>query len=150
MTTNQQQPDRKHNLLTDLPQQTKVGVYARGTTKKNYRRRQVDDGIALAKELGWTDEQIIPFQEDCIPPGILDSDKYEGLSALVTCIARGEIKAVIVSNEARLFRDATGIEANVFIRLCQEHTVFVITRQTTYDFTNPFLVKLFRAQQENG
>lgn len=153
MTHNHQQPDRQHNLLADLPQQTNVGVYAGVATEQinqNHQHMQTDDGIAFAKQLGWTDEHIMLFNQDFIPSDRLDIDKREGLNALVGCIERDEIKAVIVSDEIRLFRDATGIHVNLFIRLCQEHTVFVITRQTIYDFSNPQLVKLFRSQCENG
>ncbi len=151
MTHSHQQLDQQHNLLADLPQQTNVGVYARAEQiNQNHQHRQTDDDIALAKQLGWTDEHIMLFTQDFITSGRLDIGKREGLNALVGCIERDEIKAVIVSDETLLFPDATGIPVNLFIHLCQEHSVFVITRQTIYDFSNPQLVKLFRSQCEKG
>lgn len=148
MTQSYYPPNQNNNLQVNLPHHTKVGVYVGGTTNNNRLHRQTTDCIAKASDLGWTNEQIVLFDEDRTASCRGNSEDLLGLKALIDCIARGDIKAVIVANE-RLFQDAASLEVNVFIRWCQEHFVFVITEQLIYDFTNPHQVKLFRRRLEN-
>ena len=148
----EQTPEPEHSVwgTTQLPLTAKVGVYARQSSLmqvKNYKEStemQTTDLIAFAHRLGWTDELIILFNEDLGVSGKLRIDQREGLRSLVDLIQQDTLKAVIVFLEDRLFRDETAIQVNVFIELCKEHGVLVLTPHMTYDFSNIYHVKQFR------
>lgn len=157
----QQKPAYNPTEALQLPTDAKVGVYSRQSTINQVRYKttsgemQTDDLIALAKRLGWQEDHIILYVENVGKNGAIKNasgklriDQREGLRALVQRIEAGEIKAVIVFLEDRLFRDETQIQVNTFILICQEHNVLVITPSMTYDFRNPYHVKQFRMKCE--
>jgi DNA invertase Pin-like site-specific DNA recombinase len=118
---------------------------------------QTDDLILFARRLGWAEGQIILYVENKREDGTLRNasgrlriDQREGLRALVERIERDEIKAVIVFLEDRLFRDETAIQYNTFIQICKRHNCLVITPHMTYDFHNPYHVKIFRDKCEQA
>jgi DNA invertase Pin-like site-specific DNA recombinase len=147
----------------DLPLSDNVGIYARQSTivqvrtKTNSGEMQTDDLITFARRLGWAEGQIILYVENLREDGSLKNasgrlriDQREGLRALVERIERDEIKAVIVFLEDRLFRDETAIQYNTFIQICKKHQCLVITPHMTYDFSNPYHVKIFRDKCEQA
>jgi hypothetical protein len=137
----------------------KVGIYARQSTQaqviKNVQsaEMQTTDLLQVAKQLGWKDEQIILYIENKREDGTIKNasgtlriDQREGLMALYERIERDEVKAVIVAQVDRLFRDETQIQVNTFIDVCKRHECFVITLapDTIFDFRNPMYAKMFR------
>jgi DNA invertase Pin-like site-specific DNA recombinase len=147
----------------DLPLSENVGIYARQSTimqvrtKTNSGEMQTDDLITFARRLGWAERQIILYIENRKEDGTLKNasgtlriDQREGLRALVERIEQDEIKAVIVFLEDRLFRDETAIQYNTFIQICKKHSCLVITPHMTYDFHNPYHVKIFRDKCEQA
>ena len=140
MTTNQ-------DLETDNPRN--VAIYVRTAAEQEPVRSgfsthmTIEELVTLACSMGWTHEHITVFDEHGVS-GNTSLEERPGLQALVKAITEGSIKAVFIANEARLFRDATAIQVNAFIRLCAEQSVLVITPQRTYDFTNTTHVSLFR------
>src|SRR6266851_8420283 len=157
----QEQPLRWGEI--DLPILENVGIYARQSTvmqvrtKTNSGEMQTDDLVLFACRLGWSEGQIILYAENRREDGTLKSasgrlriDQREGLRALVERIERDEIKAVIVFLEDRLFRDETGIQYNTFMQICKQHNCLVITPQMTYDFHNPYHIKIFRDKCEKA
>ncbi len=103
------------------------------------------DLITFAGQLGFSDEQMIVF-EDTSVPGDSSTDERDGLSRLMDAITQGTIQTVLVANERRLFRHRDAVDVNAFLRLCAEYDVAVITPQIIYDFSNPFMMQLFRFQ----
>jgi len=136
------------------PGNSTIAVYVRSAAPIQITRQttsmQTSDLIAFARQLGWTDEHIIVFDQDIGTSGSLPLDQKSGLQALVKAITQGSIQAVLVANENRLFRNAAGVEVHTFIRLCQEHNVKVITPEITYDFSNPMFARSFRFLTEQG
>ncbi len=124
----------------------KVAIYARVATPAKIATQptQTNDLLPLALQLGWGNEQIILFDQDNGLPGDTNSERRKGFSTLTNAVVEDVIKAVLVNDESRLFRDTDTDQVNSFIRLCSEHDVVVITPQLVYDFRNPYLVKLFR------
>src|SRR5260370_15577690 len=102
-----------------------------------------DDLTALAIQMEWLAEQITVYEEHG-EPGSSPEDHRPGLKALLDAVRQGSVQAILVSDEYRLFRDARKVEVDVFIHLCQEHHVTVITPLTVYDFSNPMCVRAFR------
>jgi len=125
---------------SQLPLTDKVGIYARQSTQaqliKNVQstEMQTTDLLLLAKRFGWQEDQIILYIENKRgdgttrkASGTLRIDQREGLRALTERIERDEVKAVIVFQVDRLFRDETQIQVNTFIDLCKRHNCLVIT-----------------------
>ena len=146
-----------------IPKGAKVGVYGRQSTINQVKYNigagdmQIEQLMSLAKRMGVEDEDIILYIENKRSDGSIKSasgrlriDQREGLNALVERIESDEIKAVIVFQEDRLFRDETQIEVNKFILTCQEHHCLVITSHTIYNFTNPRDRKEFRWKCEQA
>ncbi len=137
-----------------LPQNGGVAIYARVATADKHSQgktlAQTDALIAFAKQSGFGDTSLTLYEQDHGKAGNTGFDTREGLRTLADSIAHDGIKVVIVADEHRLFRDATERHVSLFIRLCQEHSVLVITPQTIYDFSNPQLVRLFRLACERG
>jgi len=147
-----------------LPLAYHAAVYARQSTKGQFVNHtesadaQTVDLIALAKRLGWQNEEdIVLFIENIKRDGKIGSasgrlriDQREGLQALVDRIEKDEIKAVIVTYEDRLFRDETQIQVNVFIDICKRHHTLVITPFRRYDFQDPLDTQMFRMRCEQA
>jgi DNA invertase Pin-like site-specific DNA recombinase len=125
-----------------------VAIYARAATqeKRTQESRQVqtDDLITYAHQLGYEDTHVIVFEQDNGIPGNTAIDEREGLRSLVQAIADGTIQAVLIADETRLFRDVSTLQLSIFMKLCIERNVLVITPDSVYDFTNPQQVSLFR------
>ncbi len=145
-----QQPINHHLPAEQLPLTGKVAIYARAATHSKIEKQpiQTNDLLPLALQLGWSNEQIIVFDQDNGLSG--DARRPQGISALIAAIVENVIKAVLVSNENRLFRDIEAIQVQTFIRLCSEHNVVVITPQLVYDFHNPYMVRLFRFMSQQA
>ncbi|HEU5376689.1 MAG TPA: recombinase family protein [Ktedonobacteraceae bacterium] len=164
----EEKPEQKKEFVRfgpkPLPLSFLVGIYARQSTKGQVANHsestemQTVDLIALAKRLGWeNDEEIILFIENIHKDGKVRNasgrlriDQREGLKTLVDRIEADEIKAVIVAYEDRLFRDETQIQVNVFIDVCKRHNTFVITPYRRYDFHDPLDCQMFRMRCEQA
>lgn len=135
-----------------LPLTGKVAIYTRVASpmKQTQNPAKSEQLLALAKQLGFAEQQLIIFAQDHGKSDSSNKAKRERLIAMVAAIEQGRVQAVLVADKNRLFRDAEAIQVDTFIRLCVERNVLVITPQTTYDFTNPAHVSLFRFHCEHG
>lgn len=149
---------------TTYPIHKPLAIYGRQSTKnqaENNRESyeaQTTGLLERAKQMGWNDGIIIIYTENKRQDGSLRNasgrlriDQREGLSAVVERIQSGEIGAVMVYQEDRLFRDETGIQYNVFIDVCKRNHVLVITPMYTYDFNNDrYAVRIFRDKMQQA
>jgi len=131
-----------------LPLAGNVAIYARAATQEKRtqesRQEQTDDLITYARQLGYENNHIIAFEQDNGIPGNTAIDEREGLRSLVQAIANGTIQAVLIADETRLFRDISPLQLSIFMKLCVERNILVITPESIYDLTNPQQVSLFR------
>jgi len=104
----------------------------------------MDNLITYARQLGYEETHIIAFEQDTGIPGNTAIDEREGLRSLVQAIVDGTIQAVLISDETRLFRDIPALQLSIFMKLCVERNILVITPESIYDLTNPQQVSLFR------
>jgi DNA invertase Pin-like site-specific DNA recombinase len=112
--------------------------------------------IAFAKEQGFSNERIIVYEEvKALAERPLA--RHDALSDLLAAVMRGDqtpeqepIKAIYVSSEARLFRDANSVDLTYFIGTCADHGVQILTPTAAYDFTDPEQVALFRYRCERA
>ena len=150
------QPTTKSSTQDDmwfssLPVDVMWGIYARQSTPaqvlKNFEstEMQTDDLIAYLVERGVKDGSWQLFDADLGLSGTLPIDKRTGLQELVEWIKTGKIKAVLVYQISRLFRDDTGVEYNTFAKICREHDCILVTADgMVFNFNNRMHLKMFR------
>jgi len=78
---------------------------------------QTDDLVTWLIDRGIQDGQWQLFDADLGVSGTLRIDQRTGLQELVERIKADEIKAVLVYQISRLFRDDTGVQYNVFANI---------------------------------
>jgi DNA invertase Pin-like site-specific DNA recombinase len=89
--------------------------------------------------------KISLFDADLGKSGTLRIDQRTGLQELVERIKADEVKAVLVYQVSRLFRDETGVQYNVFANICREHNCLLVTADgMIFNFRNPMHLKMFR------
>src|SRR5689334_3852067 len=110
-----------------LPLETDVSIYPRQSTMKQVgnvaTEMQTDDLIAFAQRYGWKKHQIIMYLEDLGVSGKLRMDEREGFTKMLRDMTSGRVKAVIVFQVDRLFRDEWGIEYGKFMEICHTYGV---------------------------
>ncbi len=150
------QPTTKSSAQDDmwyssLPVDVMWGIYARQSTPaqviKNFEstEMQTDDLVAYLVERGVRNGSWQLFDADLGLSGTLPIDKRTGLQELVERIKAGKIKAVLVYQISRLFRDDTGVEYNTFAKICREHDCILVTADgMVFNFNNRMHLKMFR------
>lgn len=126
------------NQDQNQPQQNKkVGIYTKYATRQQLDQMSPTDNLVLyAKQLGWTDDQIVQLEK---------SASGKGIEELLDAIIQDEIGDVITYRIDRLFRDADKVTVDAFLQTCQEHNVRVITLSEIYDFSQDADKAKFRA-----
>jgi len=106
---------------------------------------QTEDLIQLLRKKGVRDGNWQLFDADLGVSGTLPIDKRTGLQDLVELIKADIIKAVLVYQISRLFRDDTGVEYNTFAKICREHNCILMTADgMVFNFNNRMHLKMFR------
>src|SRR6266568_2611731 len=149
------QPKQTTDLSTDwytsLPLENNWGIYARQSTPAQVTHHiqstemQTEDLQAWLIAKGVAKEYIFLFDADLGLSGTLRIDQRTGLQELVARIEADEIKAVLVYQVSRLFRDETGVQYNVFATKCKEHHCLLVTADgMVFNFNVPMHLKMFR------
>jgi len=127
------------------------GIYARQSTPAQLIKHaestemQTDDLIRWLVDRGIQDGQWQLFDADLGVSGTLRIDQRTGLQELVERIQVDEIKAVLVYQISRLFRDDTGIQYNVFADICKKHNCMLVTSDgMIFNFQNRTHMQMFR------
>lgn len=136
---------------TALPIDVPWGIYARQSTPAQLVKHvqstemQTDDLRAWLVTRNVSEQNIRLFDADLGVSGTLRIDQRTGLQDLVSLIEADRIKAVLVYQISRLFRDQTAIQYNVFADICKTHNCLLATADgTLFNFHNPMHMKLFR------
>ena len=150
--TYEQVPEQPYSPfdMPKLPVNRKLALYTRQSQKdapikhKESYELQTVRLVEYARELGWKEEDIIVFIENKRKDGkwrkasgTLRIDQRQGLQSIVELIEADEIKAVMVWAVDRLFRHEDMIEPAVFVKICKEHDVIILTIDDFFDFNNP-------------
>jgi DNA invertase Pin-like site-specific DNA recombinase len=137
------------------PKSGRAAIYAR-VTRTQAPQPQTAALIALANEQGFSNERIIVY-EDENPSAKRPIARRGALSDLLAAIMQEDqtpehepIRAIYVSSEDRLFRDANSLDLAYFISVCADHGIQLLTPTATYDFTAPDQAALFRFQCEQA
>jgi len=133
------------------------GIYARQSTPGQLLRHQestemqTDDLIMWLQHRNVRDNYVL-FDADLGLSGTLRIDQRPALLELIRRINAGEIKAVLVYQISRLFRDLTGIQYNTFADDCKNHNCVLVTAYDgmIFNFNNPIHMKMFRFLAETA
>src|SRR5947209_3134012 len=146
-----QQPDQNDIWYSPLPLNAMWGIYARQSTQAQLinhaesTEMQTDDLITWLVDKGVQDGSWKLFDADLGVSGTLRIDQRTGLQELVELIKADLIKAVLVYQISRLFRDDTGIQYNVFADICKQHNCVLVTSDgMVFNFNNRMHWKMFR------
>jgi hypothetical protein len=133
------------------------GIYARQSTPGQLIKHtestemQTDDLIAWLQARNVKDNYIL-FDADLGLSGQLRIDQRPDLQELIRRINADEIKAVLVYQISRLFRDLTGIQYNTFADDCKKHNCVLVTAfdGMIFNFNNPVHLKMYRFLAETA
>ena len=147
-----EQPEDEQSLWNvKLPLDVFWGIYARQSTQAQLvnniqsTEMQTDDLIQWLIVRGVTDKRIALFDADLGVSGTKRIDERTGLQELVEKIKQGKIRAVLVYQISRLFRDETGVQYNVFADVCKQNNCLLVTSDgMIFNFRNPMHLKMFR------
>lgn len=149
----QQHNSDNHADKPMLPQSGRIAIYARvAPGAKRTTSPQTDDFLAFAREQGFSNEQIIVY-EDRNVSGRTPLFERGAFNDLMTTLAKPQpederIHAIYTSSANRLFRDATVAQVSTFVEMCATHGIRLITPSQTYDFTRADHIAAFRFQYE--
>jgi DNA invertase Pin-like site-specific DNA recombinase len=134
-----------------LPIDAAWGIYARQSTPAQVLKHvqsgemQTDELLMWLIDRGVREGKIALFDADLGVSGTLRIDQRTGLQELVARIEADAIKAVLVYQVSRLFRDETGVQYNVFANICKQHNCLLVTSDgMAFNFNNPMHLKMFR------
>ncbi len=146
-----QQPNQNDVWYTPLPLNVMWGIYARQSTPAQLIKHvdstemQTDDLIEWLAQRQVPEQLISLFDADLGLSGTLRIDQRTALQDLVEQIKADVIKAVLVYQVSRLFRDETGVQYNVFANVCKQHNCLLVTSDgMIFNFQNPMHLKMFR------
>jgi DNA invertase Pin-like site-specific DNA recombinase len=134
-----------------LPIEVLWAIYARQSTPGQVIKytesteMQTDDLIKWLQVRGVRNNYHL-FDADLGLSGTLRIDERPDLQEMIRRINADEIKAVLVYQISRLFRDLTGIQYNTFADDCKQHNCILVTAYDgmVYNFNNPIHLKMFR------
>jgi Resolvase, N terminal domain len=137
--------------ITTLPLDVLWGIYAGQSTaaqlvnNQESTEMQTEDLQAWLISKGVARDYISLFDADLGLSGTLRIDQRTGLQELVSRIEADLIKAVLVYQISRLFRDDTGVEYNTFANICKQHDCILVTADgMVFNFHNRMHLKMYR------
>ncbi len=141
--------------LVEIHHRGTAFVYLRLSTyeqlKKHLYSLQAQVGLAdLAKQDGYSDEQIHVERRDLGLSGTLGWEEREGLAYLISQIETDAVESVYVVQICRLFRDQTLINAYSFGELCKQHNVLIITPQMRLNLNDRMHMRIYRLEAERA
>lgn len=146
-----QEPGQNSIWYTPLPTDCLWGIYARQSSPAQVLKNtqstemQTDDLVAWLLDRHIAKENISLFDADLGVSGTLRIDQRSDLQRLVEQIQADMIKAVLVYQVSRLFRDETGVQYNTFAAICKQHHCLLATPDgMIFNFNNPMHLKMFR------
>lgn len=132
-----------------LPLDVNWGIYARQSTPAQVIKNIQSTEMQTDALIDWLRirgvSQVTLFDADLGVSGTKRIDERTGLQDLVDKIKRDIIKAVLVYQISRLFRDESGVQYNVFADICRKHNCILVTADgMIFNFKNPMHLKMFR------
>lgn len=141
--------------LVELANKLMAFIYQRLSTHEQVKRSiysiKAQDALEdLAKENGYTEEQIHIEKRDLGISGTKGREEREGLAYLIECIERGLVESVYVVHISRLFRNQTLIDAFAFGELCKKHGIIIVTPHMRLNLRDKMHMRLYRMEVERA
>lgn len=141
--------------LVNLPNSKMAFIYQRLSTheqmkKSIYSIKAQDALYELAKEDGYTDEQIYTENRDLGISGTKGREDRPGLAYLIELVEANKVEAVYVVHISRLYRDQTLINALALGELFKEHNVIIVTPQMRLNLRDKLHMRLYRMEIERA
>ncbi|MBX5449698.1 MAG: recombinase family protein [Thermogemmatispora sp.] len=149
-------PHRGHyqamNWSVELPLDHDCQIYPRVSTPEQMQNvsAEMQKDKAFALRCGWREDQIIVDDRDLGVSGQLRMEDRIAFNEMLRRIAGGLIKAVVVWNIDRLFRNRWGDESGKFMEICHTHGVVVVTPDFVYDFRISWHIDRFKRRCEEA
>lgn len=109
---------------------------------------QKDKSFAIS--CGWPENMIILDDRDLGVSGQELMENRVTFKEMLRRIAAGGIKAVVVVNVDRLFRDKWGAESGKFMEICHTYGVIIVTPDFVYDFRISWHIDRFKRRCEEA
>jgi hypothetical protein len=168
---NTKQPFQSNIAKIDLPTEDLCQVYPRVSTQEQMENvsaeMQQDKSFALS--CGWTEDRIIVDNRDLGVSGQVRMEDRKAFNEMLRRIAmdshepipgfpeenfgeltQRKIKAVVVTNVDRLFRNKWGDESGKFMEICFRYGVIVVTPDFVYDFRISWHIDRFKRRCEEA
>ena len=141
--------------LVDLQNKGMAFIYQRLSTHEQLKRSvysiKAQDALEdMAKEDGYSEEQIHVERRDLGISGTKGQDERAGLAYLISCIEQSMVESVYVVHISRLFRDQTLIDAFAFGELCKKQNVIIVTPQMRLNLIDRMHMRLYRMEVERA
>ncbi len=148
------EPTNWHDLV-DLANKGMAFVYQRLSSheqvKKSIYSIKAQDALEdLAKEDGYSDEQIYVERRDLGISGTKGREERQGLAYLIKLTEAGKVEAVYVVHISRLYRDQTLINALALGELFKGHGVIIVTPQMRLNLRDKMHMRLYRMEVERA
>jgi DNA invertase Pin-like site-specific DNA recombinase len=152
---------QQDHINDTMPQSGRALIYRRVAPREQTQPSQALQSqmaalIAFAEEQGFSNERITVYEEGSAPAQWLLA-KRSALSDLLATVTQENqtpeqepIKAIYVSSEQRLLKDASPADLASLISVCADRGIQLVTPTATYDFTSPDQAALFRLHCEQA
>ena len=141
--------------LAELHNEGMAFVYQRLSSHEQLKRSvysiKAQDALEdLAKEDGYSQDQIHVERRDLGISGTKGQDEREGLAYLISCIEKNMVESVYVVHISRLFRDQTLIDAFGFGELCKKEGIIIVTPHMRLNLKDRMHMRLYRMEIERA
>jgi DNA invertase Pin-like site-specific DNA recombinase len=136
----------------ELPLEDPCQIYPRVSTPEQMKNvsAEMQKDKAFATSCGWREDLIILDDRDLGVSGQTLMEDREAFNDMLRRIASGKIKAVVVVNVDRLFRDKWGAESGKFMEICHMYGVIIVTPDFVYDFRISWHIDRFKRRCEEA
>lgn len=155
---NNPQPKRRRlpavnwDRQVELPLTCPCQIYPRVSTQEQKENvsAEMQKDKSFAVSCGWSEDLIIVDDRDLGVSGQIRMEDRLAFNEMLRRIARGLIKAIVVVNVDRLFRNKWGDESGKFMEICFKYGVIVVTPDFIYDFRISWHIDRFKRRCEEA
>lgn len=152
---NENTPRKQHQVLTanvEVPLDHPCQIYPRVSTPEqiNNVSAEMQKDKSFAISCGWREELIILDDRDLGVSGQIRMEDRLAFNEMLRRIVKGLIKAIVVVNVDRLFRNKWGDESGKFMEICFRYGVIVVTPDFIYDFRISWHIDRFKRRCEEA
>jgi DNA invertase Pin-like site-specific DNA recombinase len=154
MQQNEKTPRRQQPITSnvEIPLDYPCQIYPRVSTPEQIKNvsAEMQKDKSFAMSCGWREDLIILDDRDLGVSGQMRMEDRLAFNEMLRRIAKGLIKAVVVVNVDRLFRNKWGDESGKFMEICHRYGVIVVTPDFVFDFRISWHIDRFKRRCEEA